>query len=101
MGFRAFAAAIAVVALFAIPASALAQTIGPTSDQYDPTSERVEVGVGGGSGDPPGDSSESSSRVVSGLPFTGLDVGLLAAVAAGLGAGGFALRRAAASRAGS
>jgi len=94
--------AIAVVALFAIPASALAQSIGPTNDQYDPTSERVEVGVGGGSGDPPGDTSEeSSSRVVSGLPFTGLDIGLLAAVAAGLGAGGFALRKAASSRAGS
>ena len=84
-----------MVAMVAGPQVAAAQqSISPTQDQYDPSLEQIDQQVGGGNATPTGgDSAEPSNRVISGLPFTGLDIGLLAAVAVLLGASGLALRR--------
>jgi hypothetical protein len=89
---------VATAALLVGPTAALAQDINPSSDQYDNTPEQIEKSVGGGAGDPGGDpGTGSSDRVVAGLPFTGLDLGLLAAAALLLGASGIVLRRLAGS----
>jgi hypothetical protein len=63
----------------ALPASAAAQS--PTDSQYSSNLQFVAQGGSGGGGST-GD-----------LPFTGLDVGLLALVAAGLVVAGLMLRR--------
>jgi hypothetical protein len=85
---------LATVALLLVPASALAQQISPTSDQYDPKTSIVSEGPG-----EPGQPStnDQSSGGGGGLPFTGLDVGLLIAAAGVLGASGLVLRRLSAS----
>jgi hypothetical protein len=88
---RALAALLATVALLLVPASALAQSVSPTSDQYDPKTSIVSEGPGG-----PG-STPSTDRAAGGLPFTGLDVGLLIGAAALLGGSGLVLRRVLAS----
>jgi hypothetical protein len=91
-------ALIATAVLVVGPATALAQSSDPASDQYDNTPEQIEEFVGGGGGDPGEDpNTASSDRVVAGLPFTGLDLGLLVAAAALLGASGLVLRRLAGS----
>ena len=83
----ALVSVLATAALLLIPASALAQQISPTSDQYDPKTTIVSEGPGG-----PGEPS-SSDRVAGDLPFSGLDVALLIGAAGLLGASGLALRR--------
>ena len=60
----------------ALPAAALAQS--PTDKQYGSTLEFISQGSGGDPG------AGASASAPGGLPFTGLDVGLLAAVAVGL-----------------
>jgi hypothetical protein len=85
---RALAALLATVALLAIPSTALAQQVSPTQDQY----QRTEV-VTGNPGDPGNPGGPSTSNQVGGLPFSGLDVGLLIAAAAVLGGSGLVLRR--------
>lgn len=102
---------VAIVALVlgsAIPA--LAQD--PTSAQYDTPVTQVAPETGGGGGDAGGSAGESDSggaaaedasglqQSVGGLPFTGLDVVALLAVALALASFGFALRRMTASRLG-
>jgi hypothetical protein len=87
----ALVSVLATAALLLIPASALAQQISPTSDQYDPKTAIVSEGPGG-----PGEPS-SSDRVTGDLPFTGLDIGLLIAAAGVLGASGLVLHRLSAS----
>jgi len=79
------AGAVAVVAL-AMPGAAFAGT--PTDDQYG--SQLTQISVGAQPSDPgdPGTGQTSGS-----LPFTGLDVAAMVAIAAGLGLGGFAMRR--------
>jgi hypothetical protein len=92
---RALVAMLATVALLLVPASALAQQISPTSDQYDPKTSIVSEGPG----EPgqPGQPSTSDQSSGGDLPFTGLDVGLLIAAAGLLGASGLVLRRLSAS----
>jgi peptidoglycan/LPS O-acetylase OafA/YrhL len=73
------AVALAIVAL-AAPSAALAQVgSSPTKAQYEPTNRQVSSGGGGGT--------------IGGLPFTGLDIGVLAIAAAALLGAGIALRR--------
>jgi hypothetical protein len=84
---KALVTVLATTALLLVPASALAQQISPTSDQYDPKSSIVSEGPGG-----PGEPS-STDRVTGDLPFTGLDVGLLIAAAGLVGGSGLLLRR--------
>jgi len=99
-------ALVATAVLVVGPATALAQSGDPASDQYDNTPEKIDKFVGGGGGDagggdPGADPDDpSSDRVVAGLPFTGLDLGLLFAAAALLGTSGLVLRRLAGSGAG-
>jgi hypothetical protein len=110
---------LTVVACLAIPAAAGAQTIDPTESQYGNTVQQVSSGgsacqdnngsaAGTGSADncapPPssceasaassGSGSSSCSHEASGLPFTGLDVAGMAAVAGFLLLAGIGLRRA-------
>ena len=89
----------------ALPTAALAAD--PTTDQYGSQLQTLSVGSsdngtpGGGttpstaSATPPAASAPSATDASGGgsLPFTGLDVGLLAAVAGGLAIAGFMLRR--------
>jgi hypothetical protein len=70
---------VAGLSALAVPASAAAQS--PADDQYSSNLQFVAQGGSGGSGSG-GD-----------LPFTGLDVGLLALVATGLLVAGLMLRR--------
>lgn len=90
------AALVAVAAMVVAPTAAFGQQISPTQDQYEPGPGQIEqqVDVGGpaapADGAPP---SAPSDRVVSGLPFTGVDLGLIGAVAVLLTASGLALRR--------
>ena len=81
-------ALLATAALLLVPASALAQAVSPTSDQYDPRTSIVSEGPG----NPP-----STDQSTGDLPFTGLDIGLLIAAAGVLGASGLVLRRMSAS----
>jgi hypothetical protein len=98
---KAVAALFAIVVLAAIPSTALAQAVDPTGAQYEPVTEQIDQGPGTltetQSGVPnqsgvPADK-PTADRAIGGLPFTGLDVGLLIAAAALLGGSGLALRR--------
>jgi hypothetical protein len=84
----AFALAFALV-----PATALAAD--PTSDQYGSRLDQISPGgVGaGGAGGSPGVGAGDSGATLSGLPFTGLDLALMAALAATLVVAGLLLLR--------
>lgn len=95
------------VAMLALPVAASAQTVDPTSQQYNSTLQTLSTGSSGntpgggpsstnnaGSPTPPAAGAPSAASTGgSSLPFTGLDVGLLAVVAGGLVLAGFMLRR--------
>ena len=100
------AVAAVAVAVIALPAAALAAD--PTADQYGSQLQTLSAGSSGNStpsGGAPGTTATNSTPPAAGapsatqssgggsLPFTGLDVGLLAAVAGGLALAGFMLRR--------
>jgi hypothetical protein len=97
---------VALLSIFviAVPGagSAVAQP-DPTDAQYDDTVTEITDEVGGAAetGQPPKDPEPSGlqKKVVGGLPFTGLDVIALMAVALALTSLGFALRRLTAERA--
>lgn len=107
--FRRLAAvAIAVIAVAAISVPAAALAADPTADQYGSQLQTLSAGTSGtqtpGGGAPSstgtspatpaaGAPSATDSSGGGSLPFTGLDIGLLAAVAAGLAVAGFMLRR--------
>jgi hypothetical protein len=89
-------ALLAAVALM-VPATAGAQDsdcIGPTGDQYCPNTQ-ILTGSGSDSSDPVDPADPGSSAT---LPFTGFDLALSLAAAAGLLGAGFVLRRASRSR---
>jgi hypothetical protein len=92
---KAIAALFAIVVLVAIPSTALAQAVDPTDAQYEPVNEQIDQGPGTltetQSGVP--NDTPTTDRAIGGLPFTGLDVGLLIAAAALLGGSGLLLRR--------
>ena len=71
---------------FAVPSAAMAQS--PTNDQYAPENHQISAAGGGGGGSGP-----PSSNTIGSLPFTGLDVAVLALAAVALVGAGFALRR--------
>jgi hypothetical protein len=78
------AAALLVLAL-AAPAAAIASS--PSNAQYAPQNRQIAAGGGGGGPSTP------SRSTIGNLPFTGLDVGVLALAAVALLGAGFALRR--------
>lgn len=81
----------AALTALVLAAPAAAQNTPVTQEQYGDKAE--QFGGGGGSVGDPGDPSASDPGTVGSLPFTGLDLGLMAAAAAGLVAGGVVLRR--------
>ena len=85
---RWLALALAVAAL-AVPSAAFAQPTSPTDAQYHPASQQIAA-TGGGGGEP---TAQAEPAGDGSLPFTGLDLGVLAVAAAGLLGAGFALRR--------
>jgi len=91
-----FAALIATVAALSLigPVS-LAQAGDSTKEQYKTPVTKVAADVGGGG---PASPSGLQKKVVGGLPFTGLDVVALFAVAVALTSMGLALRRLTAER---
>ena len=87
---------LAIVAL-AVPTAAFAAS--PTNTQYNSTNHQVAA-AGGGGGAPNGSGptaatspSSGSHAVISGLPFTGFDVGVLALASVALLGAGLTLRR--------
>jgi hypothetical protein len=99
-----FAIVMAIAAFAAIPALASAQTVDPTTDQYNNVLQQVSRGGTpeapptcadtGSSGSASGSTSGNCAPEAGGLPFTGLDVAALAGVAGFLLLAGVALRRA-------
>jgi hypothetical protein len=73
------------LALVVGPATVLAQS--PTDDQYDPTLTQIAAGGNSGSG------GDTASQQLGSLPFTGLELIAMAAVAACLTGLGIALYR--------
>ncbi len=90
-GLRMAMLTVAVSAVLALPAQAIASdncsTTDPTASQYCPPTKVIGNGSASGSASVQGTSSSSS------LPFTGLDVISLLAIAAALTGAGLVLRR--------
>ena len=84
------ALALAIVAL-GVPTAALAGS--PTDYQYNPTNHQIAASGGGGGPSEPSGPSSGENHVVSGLPFTGFDVGILALASVALMGAGLTLRR--------
>lgn len=98
---RAVLAVLALVSALvlgvALPGAAMAQSSlnDPTSAQYEPKvppSTATEVGGGGGGENGSGNGSGANNNIGS-LPFTGMDLIILAGVAVALTGTGIALRR--------
>jgi hypothetical protein len=84
--------ALALIATLALAVPAHGQGSSVTRDQYvDPVSQ-FEAGLGE-AGDPADPDGSGDPSAVGSLPFTGLDLALMGAAAAGLVAAGFAMRR--------
>ena len=83
-----------VGAMFAVPMAA-AQDPGndPSSAQYDPPNIEEGTANSGGSGGSGDSGSEGLSASIGSLPFTGMDLLIVAGVALMLTGTGFALRR--------
>lgn len=93
--FRAISLLATVAALALIGPVSFAHAGDATKAQYKNPVTKVAADVGGGG---PADPSGLQKRVVGGLPFTGLDVVALLAVAVALTSMGLALRRLTAER---
>jgi hypothetical protein len=87
-------ALLAMITALSLAAPVAAQAADATKAQYGTAVSQIGGEVGGGQSQ----SSGLQKRVVGGLPFTGLDVIALAAVAVALTSMGLALRRLTAER---
>ena len=85
-----------VAAFWVVGPVSLANAADPTKHQYGHPIQQVAAGIGGD--DDPTPPAGLQKKVVGGLPFTGLDVVALFAVAVALTSMGFALRRITAGR---
>jgi hypothetical protein len=94
---RLVALLLTVAALWLVGPVAMAQASDPTDAQYKNPVTKVAASLGGGSEGPQAPAG-LQKKVVHGLPFTGLDVGALLAVAVALTSMGLALRRLTAER---
>lgn len=93
---RIVAMLMTVAALSLVGPVAMAQASDTTKAQYDNDVTKVAAGLG--SGDGPQTPAGLQKKVVGGLPFTGLDVVAMLAVAVALTSMGLALRRLTAER---
>jgi hypothetical protein len=93
--FAGLALIIVVGALFAGPATALAQDAlsNPSASQYEPKSQVEGASTTGSNTAAAVADTSSTSRSTGTLPFTGMDVLVLSAVALALVGTGVALRR--------
>ena len=82
--------ALAIVAL-AVPTASLAGS--PSNSEYDTTNHQIAAAGGGGGPSEPSGPSGGNEPVISGLPFTGFDVGVLALASVALLGSGLTLRR--------
>jgi hypothetical protein len=97
----AWLALIVASLALAVPSAALGQsgTASPSNAQYQPTNQQIAAGGGGGGNSSPSGPSAansaggSSGGGIGGLPFTGLDIGVLALAAVALVGSGVTLRR--------
>jgi hypothetical protein len=88
--FRRAAVTLVTVAAFVVaPAAAFGSGGDPTDAEYDSTLTQISAG----GPQPPAPTTPSAEAPGGSLPFTGLDVAAMAAVAGGLGLAGFAMRR--------
>jgi hypothetical protein len=101
---RAAWLAVAVASLaLAVPSAALGQsgTASPSNAQYQPANQQIAAsGGGGGPNSSPSSGPSAASAAggssgggIGGLPFTGLDIGVLALAAVALLGSGLTLRR--------
>ena len=88
---------MAVAALSLVGPVAMAQAGNPTDSQYDSPVQKVAAGLGGGNNTPSAPAG-LQKKVVHGLPFTGLDVVAMLAVAVALTSMWLALRKLTAER---
>jgi hypothetical protein len=94
---RIVALLVTVAALSIVGPVAMAQASSPTNAQYDNDVQKVAAGLGGGNNTPSAPAG-LQKKVVGGLPFTGLDVVAMLAVAVALTTMGLALRKLTAER---
>jgi hypothetical protein len=82
-----------VMFALAVPSVALAGS--PSDAEYDTTNHQIAAagGSGGPSGSGPSGGGGGNEAVISGLPFTGFDVGVLALASVALLGSGLMLRR--------
>lgn len=82
-----------VIGALAVPSAALAGS--PSDSEYDTTNHQIAAagGSGGPSGSGPTGGGGGNDAVISGLPFTGFDVGVLALASVALLGSGLMLRR--------
>lgn len=98
-GIKRFVAAGAVAALVAVPATAVAQESSFRGYKHrdivvvDESSSTKDSGTTAVASTPSGDGDDPGGSSGGSLPFSGLDVGLLAAAGAGLVALGAGMRR--------
>ncbi len=90
---RIVALLVTVAALWLVGPVGMAQADDPTNAQYDNDVTKVAAGLGSGGDNTPKTPAGLQKKVVSGLPFTGLDVVAMLAVAVALTSVGLALRR--------
>jgi hypothetical protein len=81
---------VALVLALALAATALAQ---PSVDGYNDEAGQVQSQVQGGQEGAAAPTGNAQAQEQSGLPFTGLDLGLLVGAGAALVAAGFGMRR--------
>jgi hypothetical protein len=84
---------VLLFSVLALPGASLAQT--PSDDTYSDTLQQQESSDPGTESSGPGTAHAAPSVSRGGLPFTGLELGLVVVVATGLVGVGFAIRRAA------
>jgi hypothetical protein len=96
---RIVALLVTVAALSLVGPVTMAQAGNPTNAQYDNEVTKVAAGFGsGGNNNTPTAPAGLQKKVVHGLPFTGLDVVAMLAVAVALTSMGLALRKLTAER---
>jgi hypothetical protein len=81
---------VALVLALALAATALAQS---SEDGYNDQAGQVQSQVQGGQEGAAAPTGNAQAQEQSGLPFTGLDIGLLVGAGAALVAAGFGMRR--------
>jgi hypothetical protein len=86
---------VLAIVMFALAVPSVALAGSPSDAEYDTTNHQIAAagGSGGPSGSGPSGGGGGNEAVISGLPFTGFDVGVLALASVALLGSGLMLRR--------